>query len=94
MEVKNGGPRPVELAVASMGNVGEVMGRAEPGVVPPRQTMSVNFFVPTSGQWAIWANGNELMGALDLRGKRGPVPMGIEVDANGGMGWWCKADCP
>jgi len=94
MEVKNGGPGPASLAVAAMGDVREVVGSAEPAVVLPGQTVTVNFFVPNSGQWAIWANGGELMGEPDLRGKRGNVPMGIEIGTDGQPTWWCRADCP
>ena len=56
--------------------------------------MTVRFFVPASGGWAIWANGGELMGEFDLKGKRGNVPMGIDIGRDGQPGWWCKADCP
>ena len=56
--------------------------------------MTVRFFVPASGGWAIWANGGELMGEFDLKGKRGNVPMGIDIGQDGQPGWWCKADCP
>ena len=94
MEVKNGAPRPLALVVATMSDESEVVGSAEPAVVPAGQTMMVNFFVPRSGEWAIWANGGQLMGEPDLRGRRGTVPMGIEVDSNGGLRWWCQGDCP
>ena len=94
MEVANHAGRPATLVVASQGNVANVVGSAEPSVVPPGQTMTVSFFVPPSGQWAIWANGGELMGSGDLKGKRGNVPMGIDIDQNGQPGWWCQADCP
>ena len=89
-----GAPRPLALVVATMSDESEVVGSAEPAVVPAGQTMMVNFFVPRSGQWAIWANGGQLMGEPDLRGRRGTVPMGIEVDSNGGLGWWCQGNCP
>ena len=94
MEVANHAGRPATLAVASQGNVGDVVGSAEPAVVPPGQTMTVRFIVPPSGGWAIWANGGELMGEFDLKGKRGNVPMGIDIGQDGQPGWWCKADCP
>lgn len=94
MEVANRGAAPAQLAVAASGNVGEVVGSADPSVIPPGRTVTVSFFVPHAGQWAIWANGGELMGERDLRGKRGNVPMGIDIDANGQAGWWCQADCP
>jgi hypothetical protein len=94
MEVENNSGRPAALAVAAQGNIGEVVGSAEPAVVPAGQTMTVRFFVPASGGWAIWANGGELMGEFDLKGKRGNVPMGIDIGQDGQPGWWCKADCP
>ena len=94
MEVANRGAAPAQLVVATMGNVGDVVGSAEPPVVPGGRTVTVNFLVPHAGQWAIFANGGELMGESDLRGKRGNVPMGIEIDSNGQVGWWCQANCP
>ena len=94
MEVANRSDAPAQLAVAAMGNLGDVVGSAEPSVVPPRRTVTVNFFVPHAGQWGIWANGGELMGEPDLRGRRGNVPMGIEIGADGQASWWCRADCP
>jgi len=62
MEVANRGAAPARLAVAASGNVGEVVGSVDPSVIPPGRTVTVNFFVPHAGQWAIWANGGELMG--------------------------------
>jgi hypothetical protein len=94
LEVANHAGRPASLVVAAPGNIGEVMGSVDPAVVPPGQTITVRFFVPPSGEWAIWANGGELMGKHDVGAKRGNVPMGIDIGRDGQPGWWCNADCP
>ena len=94
MEVANRAGRPATLAVAAPGEIGRVIGSAEPAVIPPGQTVTVNFFVPPSGDWAIWANGGELMGSHDIGRRRGSLPMGIEISADGSPAWWCNTNCP
>jgi hypothetical protein len=94
MDVANDSPRPATLVVAAPGTIEVVVGSVDPPVVPARQRATVRFFVPPTGSWAIWANGGELMGDRDVGGKRGNVPMGIDVGANGEPSWWCRADCP
>lgn len=94
MRVANNSGRPASLVVASPGNIGQVVGSAEPAIVPSGQTLNVRFFVPPSGRWAIWANGGELMSDRDVRDKRGNLPMGIDIGADGTPTWWCQADCP
>jgi hypothetical protein len=94
MQVANKSGRPASLAVASPGNIGQIVGSVEPAIVPSGQTLNVRFSVPPSGRWAIWANGGELMSDIDVRGKRGNVPLGIDIGADGSPSWWCQADCP
>ena len=94
MEVANSSPRPATLAVSAPGNVRDIVGSADPAVVPARRTATVRFLVPATDHWAIWANGGELMSDTDVKGRRGKIPMGIDIAADGSPGWWCKADCP
>ena len=94
MQVVNHSPRPAALVVAAPGEIGKVVGSVDPAIVPAGQTVMVRFLVPPTGAWAIWANGGELMGNLDVKGARGKVPMGIDIGDDGSPGWWCKANCP
>ena len=94
MEVANHSPWPVPLTVAVPGEKGQVVGAADPAVIPPGVTMVVRFIVPPDRDWAIWANSGELMSNADLRGHRGALSVGIEIQKNGDLGWWCEDDCP
>jgi hypothetical protein len=94
MDVANQSARPATLAVAAPGAEGTIVGSADPAVVPAHTTVTVRFLVPPTGQWAIWANGGELMGSHDVRGRRGKLPMGIDIGADGSPGWWCQGNCP
>ena len=86
--------RPIELVVASPGEIGDVVGSVDPAVVPPFKTVTASFYVPPSAAWAVFADGAELMGSVDVGPRRGELPMGIELEANGSSGWWCRGDCP
>jgi hypothetical protein len=94
MDVANLSPRPARLAVAAPGDGSKVVGAVDPAIVPAGRTMKVRFFVPPGGSWAIFANGGELMGDHDVRERRGILPMGIDIGADGSLGWWCKGNCP
>jgi hypothetical protein len=94
MQVANHSPRPVTLAVAAPGDEGRIIGSVDPSIVPAGQTVMVRFLVPPTDHWGIWANGGELMGDYDVNGRRGNIPMGIEVGVDGSPTWWCKANCP
>ena len=94
MEVANDGPRPVSLAVAAPGDRGLIRGSAEPALLAPRRTATVRFIVPPTEQWAIFVDASELMGSFDVGRRRGAIPMGIEIAADGSLTWWCRADCP
>ena len=94
MEVSNQSARPATLVVAAPGDVRDVVGSVDPPIVPAHATVTVRFSVPSSGDWAIWANGGELMGSFDLKGRRGNIPMGIDIGADGSSSWWCQGDCP
>lgn len=94
MEVANRSPRPAILVVAASGDQGRIVGSVEPASVPAGQTVTVRFSVPPTGSWAIWANGGELMGESDLKGRRGDVQMGIDIGPDGTPSWWCQANCP
>jgi hypothetical protein len=94
MDVANRSARPATLSVSAAGDQRVVLGAADPAIVPPGVVMKVRFVVPSTGQWAIWANGGELMSNLDLKGRRGVLPVGIEIDRDGNVSWWCQQDCP
>jgi len=94
MTVTNGSARPATLVVAAPGDVRKIVGTADPSIVPSGSTLTVRFVVPSTNDWAIWANGGELMGPFDLKGRRGKVPMGIDIGADGTPGWWCQENCP
>ena len=94
MEVANHSPRPVPLVVAAPGELGTVVGAVDPPIVPAGATVTARFSVPRSGTWAIWANGGELMGANDVKERRGALPMGIDIGQNGDPSWWCNENCP
>ena len=94
MDVANRSARPASLSVSATGDQRSVLGAADPAVVPPGVTVKVRFIVPPTGQWAIWANGGELMSNLDLKGRRGALPVGIEIGQDGNVSWWCQQDCP
>ena len=94
VEVANRSARPATLSVSAPGDQQRVLGAADPAMVPPGVTMKVRFTVPPQGEWAIWANGGELMGSLDLQGLRGVLPMGIEIGKDGSLSWWCQQACP
>jgi hypothetical protein len=94
IEVANHSPRPVPLVVAAPGEIQKIVGAANPAIVPAGATVTARFSVPRSGSWAIWANGGELIGDLDVKGRRGPLPIGIDIDPNGDPSWWCRDNCP
>jgi hypothetical protein len=94
MDVSNQSARRATLAVAAPGEERKIVGSADPAIVPAHTTVTVRFLVPPAGQWAIWANGGELMGSLDLKGRRGKLPMGIDIGADGSPSWWCQGNCP
>jgi hypothetical protein len=92
-QVSNQSAAPAEVAVHTRGR--ELVGAAQPATVPPRSTVVVSFFVPIAGEWAIFANGGELMGSVDVRGRLGPRnDIGITIDGTGSLSWWCNARCP
>jgi hypothetical protein len=93
-DVANHSGRPATLVVAESGDVSKIVGSVDPAIVPAHTTVKVRFTVPPTGQWAIWANGGELMGRFDLEGRRGNVPFGIDIGEDSSPSWWCRADCP
>jgi hypothetical protein len=89
-------PVPVEVAETGLGGTGggtgQQVGRAhwvgvaQPASVPPG-SHRVTFVVPPTNGWAIYANGGELIGPLDVGSHVGVLPIGIVVDRNGQPGW-------
>ena len=97
LQVKNGSPRPIPLAVAMPGaRPGEerVVGSVDPPIVPAGATVMARFLVPRTGNWAIFANGGEMMSNFDVNDARGNLPMGIDIAVDGSQSWWCTQDCP
>jgi hypothetical protein len=92
-QVSNQSAQPAEVAVRVGGR--ELVGAAQPATVPPRATVVVSFYVPISGEWAIFTNGGELMGSRDVRGRLGARnDIGITIDGTGSLSWWCNRQCP
>lgn len=94
LQVANASARPVVMSVATPDPDRTVVGSVEPRIVAAGQTVVARFVVPSSGEWAIYAGDDQLIGAGDTKGKRGQLPMGIDIDANGNSSWWCQGDCP
>jgi hypothetical protein len=94
LQVTNSSPRPIPLTVAMPGDERRVVGSVDPPVVPPGTTVMARFLVPRTGQWAIFANGGELIGSVDVKERRGNLPMGIDISSDGSQSWWCKDACP
>ena len=94
LQVTNSSPRPIALTVAMPGDERRVVGSVDPPVVPPGTTVMARFLVPRTGQWAIFASGGELMGSVDIKERRGNLPMGIDISSDGSQSWWCKDACP
>lgn len=94
LQVSNSSPGPVRLTVATSGDERRVVGSVDPPVVPPGKTVMARFLVPRTNEWSIFANGAELIGSFDVKGRRGNLPMGIDIAPDGSQGWWCAQDCP
>lgn len=87
--VVNDSNRPVLVAVArDESPMGQLVGSAEPGVVPPFSNIDVVFTVPSGFGWAIFVNPGANVGALITSGdvpagRSGRLPLQIAVDRNG-----------
>ena len=71
LQVTNDSPRPIPLTVAMPGDERRVVGSVDPPVVPPGTTVKARFLVPRTGNWAIFANGGELIRQLRCQGAPG-----------------------
>jgi hypothetical protein len=90
LEVANKSPQQVELAVTIDGR--PIPGSAQPPVLAGGATADVVFHVPIARGWALSVNQEEFL--PDLRGRTGEiVDIGIEVDPQGNVGWWCSGRC-
>jgi hypothetical protein len=88
--VQNTSGRPAVLAVAKDESpIGDLVGTAQPAVVPAGQTIDVTFTVPGDRQgWAIFVNPTPNIGALITApdvppGATGKLPLTISVDQAG-----------
>ena len=94
LEVHNAAPRPAELGVTS-GAGGPLSGAVQPPSLPPGATADVRFFVPMTSGWTITVNKQDLILSSDLHGRTGVIQdIGIDVDQQGGITWWCRSNCP
>ena len=102
--VTNDSMAPAIVEVARMGlgtggGSGRQVGRAgwvgvaQPASVPPG-TQRVTFMVPPTDDWAIYANGGELIGPIDVGSHVGELPIGIVIDRNGQPGWTSPGNWP
>ena len=90
LQVANKSSQEVELAVTIGGR--PIPGSAQPPVLAGGTTARVVFHVPIARGWALSANKEEFL--PDLRGRTGKiVDIGIEVDPQGNVGWWCSGRC-
>ena len=91
IQVANRSPREVDLAVMIDGR--PIPGSAQPPVLAAGATARVVFHVPIAAGWTLSVNHSEFL--PELRGRTGEiVDIGIEVDQQGSVGWWCSgANC-
>lgn len=90
LEVANKSPREVSLSVTIEGR--PLPGSAQPPTLAAGATADVIFYVPIATGWALSVNSEEFL--PELRGRTGEiVDIGIEVDAQGGVSWWCSGRC-
>jgi len=91
MSVENTSNRPAILVVANVGEmhtIGDVVGTATPGTVPPGVTMDVTFGLPPEPGWGIFVDpvpqSEPLFFARDVPpDASGRAPFTITVDGNG-----------
>jgi hypothetical protein len=89
IEVANKSTREVDLAVSIEGR--PLPGSAQPPVLAAGATADVLFYVPIAAGWMLSVNHEEFL--PDLRGRTGEiVDVGIEVDPQGNVGWWCSGN--
>ena len=89
IEVANKSAREVDLAVSIEGR--PLPGSAQPPVLAAGATADVLFYVPIAAGWMLSVNYEEFL--PDLRGRTGEiVDVGIEVDPQGNVGWWCSGN--
>jgi hypothetical protein len=87
--VENQSNQPARLSVAEDGpGPGQLVGTADPAVVPPGATQDVVFTVPQGGGWAIFVNPVPGLGPLILErdvppGQSGDLPLTIFVNPDG-----------
>jgi hypothetical protein len=94
LEVHNGAARPAELAVTSDPNR-PVPDAVQPSSIPPGATADVRFYVPMTSGWTITVNRQDLILSSDMRGRTGVIEdIGIDVDQQGNVSWWCRSNCP
>jgi hypothetical protein len=90
IEVANKSSQEVEIAVTIDGR--PIPGSARPPVLAAGATTDVVFHVPIARGWALSVNKEEFL--PDLRGRTGQIhDIGVEVDAQGNVGWWCSGRC-
>ena len=92
-------PATLEVAPMGLGGLGRPIGQArgvgvaQPASVP-RGEQAVTFVVPPSSDWAIYANGGELIGPLDVGSHVGVLPIEIVIDRSGDPGWASPGNWP
>ena len=92
LEVQNNAPLPAELTVRA--GAGPIPGAVQPSTVPPNTSEDVVFYVPMTSNWEIQANGQPLIERAALRNRTGVIKgMGLTIERDGSMGWWCSDPC-
>ncbi len=92
-------PATLEVAPMGLGGLGRPIGQARwVGVARPASvapgTQAVTFFIPPSSDWAIYANGGELIGPGDIGSHVGVLPIGIMIDRGGQPSWTSPGNWP
>ena len=87
INVNNQFGRPVDVGVTA--------GEARPSTVPAKTKGDVQFFVPMGRPWTITVNRQDLILQSDVSGRTGIIrDIGIDVDQQGNISWWCQGRCP
>ena len=94
LEVHNAAARPAALGVTTAAG-GPLPDAVQPSSLPAGATADVRFYVPMTSDWTITVNKQDLILRSDLRGRTGMIEdIGIDVDQQGNVSWWCSSSCP
>ena len=94
LEVHNAAARPAAFGVTTAAG-GQLPDAVQPPYLPAGATADVRYYVPMTSDWTITVNKQDLILRSDLRGRTGMIEdIGIDVDQQGNVTWWCSSNCP